>query len=950
MLTLTALVWPARAQAAAAPRRAERPTYTLGEKWLRDDGAYELVRIEEDRYIFVAGPEQEIHLTKDLAIAKVRQGQAAFEWDPPPRLAWPLEVGKWGSGETRAIASYGPTRGRLVWSVEAYETVRVPARAFQAFRLEVVETFGAHSSKLRLWYAPEARQYVKAELTGPSTVVSQTMQALHTFQVVAVDHPTPPDPARVAVERVPLAGTGTGTARPEARRSAATGSGPSALYGESWAVLIGINRYQHPRIPKLRYAVNDAKAVERALLAQGFRPDRIVTLTEDQATKAAIERLLGDQLRQQVGETDRLLVFFAGHGKTDRLRSGEEEGYLIPVDGDPNQLFSTAISMTALRQISDRLTAKHILYIVDACYSGYAIFNRAIADDLLAEMVKKPAIQILTAGRQQDEAQERAGHGVFTDVLVRGLSGDAFAPGKSWLALEELGVWVKARVFAESNKKQLPQYGNLSGEGQFVFVFPGRPAELPGGGSAGTDQPPVIAWRLPPAPLGPPPSMLTGDLDLTSDPSGATVRLDGREVGTTPLTLERVPVGEHSLDLDKDGLYAARKSITIAANTLDRLSVKLDRRKGKLTVFSEPRDARVLLDGKDLGSTPVSLEVEAGPYTLRLTKEGYKAYEETLTLPADKETRTRIALRATRGTLEVTSTPLGATVELGGAPRGQTPLTLPLEEGTYPLRLRLPRHKTEARQAEIAGERITRLQVALTPAGPGHIERRGNDDAEMVFIPAGRFTMGDTHGNGDRGEQPVHQVGVEAFWLDRTEVTNAQFTRFVQAGARIQGFWRSEYTTGKEQHPVFNVTWYDAAAYCAWAGKRLPTEAEWEYAARGTDGRRYPWGDTWDTSKANGNFQIPASTPVGSYAGGASPFGVHDLAGNVWEWTSTLYKPYPYSATDGREDATASGARVFRGGAWDNAPFYLRSASRLRVVPSDQFNYLGFRCAQDATQ
>ena len=152
-------------------------------------------------------------------------------------------------------------------------------------------------------------------------------------------------------------------------------SGAQALAGESWAVLIGINRYQHPRIPKLRYAVNDAQAVERALLAQGFRQDRILTLTDEKATKAAIERLLGDHLRQQVGANDRLLVFFAGHGKTDQLRSGEEEGYLIPVDGDPNQLFSTAISMTALRQISDRLTAKHILYIVDACYSGYAIYN-----------------------------------------------------------------------------------------------------------------------------------------------------------------------------------------------------------------------------------------------------------------------------------------------------------------------------------------------------------------------------------------------------------------------------------------------------------------------------------------------------------------------------------------------------------------------------------------------
>src|SRR5262249_33122901 len=150
-----------------------------------------------------------------------------------------------------------------------------------------------------------------------------------------------------------------------------------ALYADSWAVLIGIDDYQHPRIPRLRYAVNDARAVERALLTQGFRSDRILKLLDKDATKARIETMLGDELRQQIGANDRVLVFFAGHGKTDRLASGEAEGYLLPADGDPGRLFGTAISMTALRQVADRLPARHILYVVDACYSGYALFNRS---------------------------------------------------------------------------------------------------------------------------------------------------------------------------------------------------------------------------------------------------------------------------------------------------------------------------------------------------------------------------------------------------------------------------------------------------------------------------------------------------------------------------------------------------------------------------------------------
>jgi hypothetical protein len=418
---------------------------------------------------------------------------------------------------------------------------------------------------------------------------------------------------------------------------------------------------------------------------------------------------------------------------------------------------------------------------------------------------------------------------LFTRVLIAGLEGQADQRGWGWVSLNQLGDYVQARVFSESDRRQLLQYGNLEGEGQFVFVLPGGAAGDQGGVQSGGDQPPTIALRPTPALVRPPLPVPTGDLDLTSDPSGATVRLDGREVGTTPLTLERLPIGEHLLELEKDGIYASRRPITIAANTLDRLRVKLDRLKGKLPVFSEPRDARVLLDGKDLGSTPVSLEVEAGSYTLRLTKEGYRVHEEPLTLPADKETRTRVALRSTRGTLDVTSTPPGAIVAIAGTPRGQTPLTLPLEEGTYALQLRLPRHKTEARQAAIAGERVTRLHVDLLP-GPkgGDIERRGTDPAEMVYLPAGSFTMGDTHGEGSTDEKPVHQVFVNAFWLDRTEVTNARFARFAQTGAyRPQGEWQRE-APGKDQHPVVDVTWHDAVAYCRWAGKRLPTEAEWE--------------------------------------------------------------------------------------------------------------------------
>jgi len=145
--------------------RAERPDYALGEEWFRNDGVYELVRIEGDRYVFAAGPRQEIHLTKDLAPARIQRGANVLEFDPPPRLAWPLEVGKWGSsaGTWRNPRSPGGVRANLTWRVEAQEEVRVPAGTFQAFRVSLTMSWGygpgrrTQEFQYRWWFAPEAR-------------------------------------------------------------------------------------------------------------------------------------------------------------------------------------------------------------------------------------------------------------------------------------------------------------------------------------------------------------------------------------------------------------------------------------------------------------------------------------------------------------------------------------------------------------------------------------------------------------------------------------------------------------------------------------------------------------------------------------------------------------------------------------------------------------------------
>jgi formylglycine-generating enzyme required for sulfatase activity len=746
----------------------------------------------------------------------------------------------------------------------------------------------------------------------------------------------------------------------------APGGSGAGLYANSWAVVIGINDYAHPRVPRLRYAVNDARAIEAALLGQGFRRDRIVTLLDAQATKSRIETVLGDDLRQKVGANDRVFVFFAGHGKTDRLRSGEDEGFLIPVDGDPSRLFGSAISMTALRQISDRLPAKHILYVVDACYSGYALFNRAISDDLLEEMVRRPAIQILTAGRQGDQAQERGGHGVFTEVLLHGLQGDAFT-SKGWLALEELGLWVKQRVFAESNKKQLPQYGNLSGEGQFVFVRAGaRGDAAPTPSSRTPPALPAPSSVAPPAPAGagappvaPPPQVATiprGGVSIESTPPGATVYLDARPIGKTPLTLPSVDPGRHQLVMVLDGYATLVEDVDVVAGRPLRLAKTLAEQAGALEVLTKPAGVKIEVDGVPMGTSPQKLpRLRVGKHKVAVSHDDYQRVERDVTIDYEQLAKLEIELPPRPARLVITSSPGQAEFWVANRKLGLTVWAGELPPGKHLLRVAKDGYEDKLFDLLLGPNEAKSLDAAL----------KKWDLGEMVLIPAGEFWMGSDE-NAD--EKPRRRVHLDAYYIDKYEVTNAQFKAFADArGYGRQELWSpdgwrwrsgnsitqpSSWTHGKwnePKQPVVSVSWYEAEAFCRFGGKRLPTEAEWEKAARGTDGRKYPWGEQWDASRANSSeSKLGKPAVVGSYPGGVSPYGAHDMAGNAWEWVADWYAADYYQQSPERNPTgPASGqSRVLRGGSWHYDPILLRSAARGLVTPVNRYSSIGFRCGR----
>jgi formylglycine-generating enzyme required for sulfatase activity len=288
----------------------------------------------------------------------------------------------------------------------------------------------------------------------------------------------------------------------------------------------------------------------------------------------------------------------------------------------------------------------------------------------------------------------------------------------------------------------------------------------------------------------------------------------------------------------------------------------------------------------------------------------------------------------------------------GGSLFSSAPSTeTPAETPTLTLTPTEPDSTATTRPTSTVTPTATETEVPPPELGVGSLLVNQADQASMAYIPAGEFQMGSA--SGGRDEQPVSTVNLDAFWIYQTEVINQQYGQCVAAGKCALPGGSFYGVAAYDNHPVVNVDFDQARSYCQWAGGRLPTEAEWEKAARGGQQEvEYPWGNTQpvcDLGAKNGaqfSACLPfSSVPVGSF--GSNDYSLFDMAGNAWEWTNSCYQDYPYNPADGRENVTQSCRPVLRGGSRGSSASNLRLALRNPIPLQQSDDLTGFRCVVD---
>lgn len=403
--------------------------------------------------------------------------------------------------------------------------------------------------------------------------------------------------------------------------------------------------------------------------------------------------------------------------------------------------------------------------------------------------------------------------------------------------------------------------------------------------------------------------------------------------GETPATVDGLPAGDVVLvHVIREGFKPSWRNVTVPASGEERIVFDLVPKLGYITLETRPEGAQALLDGTtDLGKTPVRKHpIPVGQHTYQLSYPDHQVVEKAIQVEEGVPYTFHHTLLPKNARLRVIARPSGASVFLNDQLQDKvTPATFDLLPGTYVVGVRAQGYAPAEDTVTLAANEDKSITLAMSA---GYVPEG------MVLVPSGEFLMGVVQGAPD--EQPQRKVFVDSFYIDRTEVTNRQYKRVVPTHT---------YPVEKDDFPVTGVTWEEANFFAQVVGKRLPTEAEWEKAARGDEGIEYPWGNRFDPQLSNTSDKVTVgSEPVGSYRAGASPYGCLDMAGNAYEWTSTWYSAYPGNSEIQKDYGQVY--RVLRGGSYMTDQFAARCARRHYDRPVSRRADYGFRCALSAAR
>lgn len=417
----------------------------------------------------------------------------------------------------------------------------------------------------------------------------------------------------------------------------------------------------------------------------------------------------------------------------------------------------------------------------------------------------------------------------------------------------------------------------------------------------------------------------------TSPESGAFVLMDGYDRGTTPVEISDIEPGGYEVVLHQDRYKRKIAAINVTQEPVQSFTVEMEPLLGSFSVTSNPPEAEVFLNGEPIGKTPILKKVlQVGPYTYEIKHPDYYPVTSDIVMEENFNLLYNHDLRPIEAKLIVLSRPSSANIWLNNIyqPR-TTPAELVLRPGRYLVSVHTDGYMQADEMIVLEPNQTQTVQLEMQP---------GNVPQGMVLIPAGKFTMGANEQA--PAERPAREVELKAFYIDRFEVTNQAYKKF-SAGHK--------YIEGQDNYPAMGISWTEAGRYCASLGKRLPTEAEWEKAARGTDARAYPWGDIFSPQMSNtveAGLDLPVR--VGYFYATPSAYGCMDMSGNAYEWVSDWYDAYP-----GNNDITKDYGQIFRvlrGGSYITEKFEARTSARhFDRMDAERKDY-GCRCAMDARE